>query len=97
MAISTEQIKSLARLAKLSFSEEQLQSFGKEFEEIIAFADRINASVEGDTGSIREVENRFETIEQLRPDEVTESLSCEEITSNAVGKDGSFSVRRVVK
>ena len=97
MAITQEEIKSLARLAKLSFTDEQLQGFSSEFGEIIAFADEINRYVEGDTYEIKEVEKRFVELNELRSDEVQESLPSEKITGNAVCENGYFSVKRVVK
>lgn len=97
MSISRKEIKTLARLSRLEFSEEEEEKFIPDFEEIIAFADRINESVEGDTSSIREVTARTIAWEDLREDEVTESLPNEKITSNVEAQDGYFPVRRVVK
>lgn len=97
MSISQKEIKTLARLSRLEFSEEEEEKFIPDFEEIIAFADRINESVEGDTSSIREVTARTIAWEDLREDEVTESLPNEKITSNVEAQDGYFPVRRVVK
>ena len=97
MSTTQEEIKSLARLAKLSFTDDELQSFSSEFEEIIAFADEINSQIEGDTDSIKEVAERSVALEDLRADEVSESLPEEKITANAVSENGYFSVRRVVK
>lgn len=97
MSISRKEIKTLARLSRLEFSEEEEEKFIPDFEEIIAFADRINESVEGDTSSIREVTARTIAWEDLREDEVEESLPNEKITSNVEAQDGYFPVRRVVK
>ena len=97
MSISRKEIKTLARLYRLEFSEEEEEKFIPDFEEIIAFADRINESVEGDTSSIREVTARTIAWEDLREDEVEESLPNEKITSNVEAQDGYFPVRRVVK
>ncbi|MDE7076173.1 MAG: aspartyl/glutamyl-tRNA amidotransferase subunit C, partial [Clostridia bacterium] len=68
-----------------------------EIEEIIEFANKINEQVEGDTGSIREVVSRTVKWEDLREDEVKESLPNEKITSNVQAEGGYFPVRRVVK
>lgn len=97
MSISQKEIKTLARLSRLEFSEEEEEKFIPDFEEIIAFADRINLSVTGDTSSIREVAARTIACEELREDEVEESLPNEKITSNVEAQDGYFPVRRVVK
>lgn len=97
MSITQKEIKTLARLARIEFSEEEEKKFIPDFEEIIAFADRINGEVEGDTSSIREITERTVEWENLREDEVCESLSNEKVTSNVHAQDGYFPVRRVVK
>ncbi len=97
MSISQKEIQTLARLSRLEFSEEEQEKFIPDFEEIIAFADRINGEVVGDTSSIKEVAARTIAWEDLREDEVTDSLPNEKITSNVEAQDGYFPVRRVVK
>ena len=97
MSITQKEIKTLARLSRLEFSDEEIEKFAPEFEEIIDFANRINEQVEGDTDSIREVVTRTVKWEDLREDEVVESLSNEKITSNVEAQNGYFPVRRVVK
>lgn len=97
MAISEKEIKTLARLARLDFSEEETAKFVPEFEEIIEFANSINSQVQGDTSSIREVTMRIARLDELRADEVQESLPSEKVTSNVHSDNGYFAVRRVVK
>ena len=97
MSVTQKEIKTLARLARLEFSDEEIEKFAPEFEEIIEFANRINEQVEGDTGTIREVVSRTVKWEDLREDEVKESLPNEKITSNVQAEGGYFPVRRVVK
>lgn len=95
--ITEKEFKTLARLSRLEFSEEEIAKFIPGFEEIIEFAGRINSRVEGDASSIREVDSRTVKWEDLREDEVRESLPNEKITSNVEAEDGYFPVRRVVK
>ncbi|MCM1438181.1 MAG: Asp-tRNA(Asn)/Glu-tRNA(Gln) amidotransferase subunit GatC [Roseburia sp.] len=97
MSVTQKEIKTLARLSRLEFSEEEIERFAPEFEEIIEFANAINGQVEGDTGTIREVVTRTVKWEDLREDEVKESLPNEKITSNVQAENGYFPVRRVVK
>ena len=97
MSVTQKEIKTLARLSRLEFSDEEIEKFAPEFEEIIEFANRINEQVEGDTGSIREVVSRTVKWEDLREDEVKDSLPNEKITSNVQAEGGYFPVRRVVK
>lgn len=97
MAVSEKQIKTLARLSRLRFDEEEIASFAKEFDEIIDFANTVNAEVEGDTDNIREVPARTVAWEDLREDEVKDSLPAEKILSNVKSDNGYFPVKRVVK
>lgn len=97
MAVSKKEIMALAKLARLEFDDEQCEEFSGEFEEIIAFADRINSQVEGETSDIREVGGRQIEFGDLRADEVRESLPNEKILSNVEGEGGFFPVKRVVK
>lgn len=97
MSVTKQEIKTLARLSRLEFSDEEIENFAPEFEEIIDFANRINEQVVGDTGTIREVVTRTVKWEDLREDEVKESLPNEKITSNVQAENGYFPVRRVVK
>jgi aspartyl-tRNA(Asn)/glutamyl-tRNA(Gln) amidotransferase subunit C len=97
MAVTNQEIKMLARLCRLDFDDEKCTEFAPQFEEIIAFANRINEQIEGDTDSIREVSSRTVKWEDLREDEVKESLPNEKILSNVAGEGGFFPVKRVVK
>ncbi|MDE6690691.1 MAG: Asp-tRNA(Asn)/Glu-tRNA(Gln) amidotransferase subunit GatC [Clostridia bacterium] len=97
MSVTKQEIKTLARLSRLEFSDEEIEKFAPEFGEIIDFANRINEQVAGDTDTIREVVTRTVKWEDLRGDEVQESLPNEKITSNVQAENGYFPVRRVVK
>lgn len=97
MSVTQKEIKTLARLSRLEFTDEEIEKFAPEFEEIIDFANRINEQVSGDTGTIREVVTRTVRWEDLREDEVKESLPNEKITSNVQAENGYFPVKRVVK
>lgn len=97
MAITDKEFKTLSRLARLSFSEDEEAEFLAGFEEMIAFCDGINSEIEGDTSSIREVGSREVALDGLREDEVVPSLPNEKILSNVHGERGYFAVKRVVK
>jgi len=66
MKISKTEVEKLAKLAKLSFSDEELERFTAEFDEIIAFADTINQSIEGGTEQIRSVGARMVSLHLLQ-------------------------------
>lgn len=94
MAVTKTEIEKLAKLARLRFSDEELEKFSGEFDDIIAFADTINQSVEGGTDEIKGIGSQLVSFEKLRPDEVIPSLPNEKVVSNVEDKNGFFSVRR---
>ena len=97
MSVSKNELLRLADLAKLTFSNEELEKLTSEMDSIIAFADTINQSVEGDTSKIRTVSVNSVDAEQMRDDIVVDSLDNEKILSNVEGKNGFFSVKRCVE
>lgn len=97
MAVSEKEIKTLARLARLRFDDEEIAGFVEEFDEIIEFANAVNGEVEGDTVDIREVPARTIAWEELREDRVEVSLDAQKILSNVQSDNGYFPVKRVVK
>ena len=97
MAVSEKEFKTLARLARLSFEDKEIADFVKEFDEIIDFANAVNNEIEGDSADIREVPARTIAWEDLREDEVIDSLDPQKILSNVNSDNGYFPVKRVVK
>ncbi len=88
--VSKEEIITLARLAKLKFTDEEIENFTGEMEEIIDFANRINAM----SSDSEEVIDKVVRLDDLREDEIIESLPQETITSNVDSIDGFFPVKR---
>lgn len=97
MSLTKAEIEKLATLSRLRFSDEELEAFTHEMEDMIAFADTINNSVAGGTEEIKTVGSYDITYEQLRQDVVCESLPNEKIISNVEGDKGFFVVKRCVK
>lgn len=91
--ITKEEVLKLAGLARLDFSDEELDAIMKDMDDIIAFADTINNSVEGDADKIRNISSSATPSEQFRADEVKPSLPNEKILSNVTGSKGMFSVK----
>lgn len=88
--VKKEEIITLSKLAKLKFTDEEIENFTKEMDEIIDFANRINAM--SSTGE--EAIDKVIPLEQLRDDIVVESLPQEVVTSNVESIDGFFPVKR---
>lgn len=89
--VTKEEIKNIALLSKLDVPEEQLDALTQDMQDIIAFADTIQAADVGDTGfdNINNLSNVF------REDVVVPSLDRELILKNVDGgEDGCFLVRK---
>lgn len=86
--VTHEDVLQIAKLAKLSIREEELDSLTKDMSDIIAFADTINNAVgeeDVDFDNINNLSNAF------RDDVVRESFPREEILKNApFQEDGYF-------
>lgn len=91
--ITKEEVLKLAGLARLDFSDEELDRIIKDMDDIIAFADTINNSVEGDAEKIRNVSSSSTPAEEFREDVVKPSLPNEKILSNVAGSKGMFCVK----
>ena len=72
-----KEIEHLAELSKLEFSQEELQSFSKEFEQLVEFADVVKNSSE--TGDIN-----YTTVDMndLREDIPKQSMDVEKLLQN---------------
>ena len=93
MKITLEEIKRLEKLSALSYDDEKLESFVKDFEQIAQFVEQVtNVDIEE-----ANVYGRIVKIEQLRDDVVIPSYSQEQILANAPEKgEGAFVVPKVV-
>ena len=92
--ISIEECKHIEELSKLEFSDDEREEFLKVFDSIIDFASQINGAVaEGETSFIKTIK-----LQDLREDEVKESLSQDEVVLNAPNKNkGCFVVPRIME
>lgn len=91
--ITKEEVIKLANLARLDFSDDELDKIIKDMDDIIAFADTINNSVEGDADKIRNVSSFAIDAKECRADVVKPSLDNEKILSNVNGSKGCFCVK----
>lgn len=89
--VTREDVQSIARLAKLSVPEEELDTLTGEMANIISFADTINAA----GAEAEEFDNINGLSNAFREDVVVPSYDREEILRNAQGgEDGFFAVRK---
>lgn len=91
--ITKDEVLKLANLARLDFSDDELDKIIKDMDDIIAFADTINNSVDGDADKIRNVSLSAIPAEECREDVVKDSLPNEKILSNVNASKGCFCVK----
>ena len=95
MAISREEVQHVAHLARLEFSEEELERFTRELSNILDYVAKLS---EVDTSGVEPTYNALRLENRFREDRVRESFPVEEILWNAPEREGSsFVVPRVIK
>ncbi|SER99913.1 Asp-tRNA(Asn)/Glu-tRNA(Gln) amidotransferase subunit GatC [Salipaludibacillus aurantiacus] len=93
--ITKNQVKHVAHLARLEFTEEEIEKFAFELDEIINFAEQLN---ELETDNVEPTSHVLDVQNVLREDEVKPSLPREETLRNAPDqKDGQFKVPSVLE
>ncbi|OAG27610.1 Asp-tRNA(Asn)/Glu-tRNA(Gln) amidotransferase subunit GatC [Thermodesulfatator autotrophicus] len=95
MAITKEEVKHVAHLARLEFSEEELETFSEQLADILNYVAKLN---ELDTTDIEPTYHALKITNVYREDEVKESFPTDEILGNAPEREnGFFVVPKVIK
>ncbi len=95
MKITTDDVKYVAKLARLNVSEDEAIKLAGEMESIITFADMLS---EIDTSSIAPTNHAMKVQNVFREDKVTGSYAREDILKNAPAQDsGCYLVPKVVE
>lgn len=95
MEITREQAQYIAKLAKLSFSDEELDKMALDMQSILSFAREINAL---DTANVKAMEHVLPIQNVLRTDSEPLPFSREDLLQNAPEQmDGCFMVPKVIE
>lgn len=95
MALTADDVNQIARLARLSLSENEAESFAGSLNGILDYVQKID---EVDTGGVEPTLRVARLSNVVREDRVEPSLSTEEALSNAPDKSGEyFRVPRVLE
>ena len=90
MSITIEDVKKLAKLSRLEFTEVETAEFVAELEATLAQVDAINKV---DVSNVDLLEKTINADTELRADEIKPSLTADEIVANAPdAQDGAFLV-----
>ena len=94
MAVTVEDVKVIAQLAKLEFSEAEQRRFIEPFNQILAYVEQLN---ELDLDAVEPTTHVVELHNVLREDQVLPGLPREQLLENAPQhKEGLFSVPKVI-
>jgi len=87
MAVEKKEVEKIAELARLKFSDEELESFTHQMNDILSYMDKLN---ELDTEHIQPLSHPIEQVNIFRKDTVKSSISTEDALKNAPDKDEKF-------
>ena len=94
MRIGIDTVRHVARLANLSFSDQELELFTRQLGSILEYIDKLN---ELDTSRIQPTSHVTRMEQMLREDRTAESLSVPQALANAPeSKDDHFTVPKVI-
>jgi len=94
MAVDTETVRHVAKLARIRVEPDQQQPFANELSQILRWVEKLN---ELDTEGVEPMTSVAEMRPKMRTDEVTDGNRREDILANApAAKHGFFVVPRVV-
>ncbi|MCC6551017.1 MAG: Asp-tRNA(Asn)/Glu-tRNA(Gln) amidotransferase subunit GatC [Ignavibacteriaceae bacterium] len=94
MAVTIEDVKKIADLARLAFSEEEYIQFTGEMNTILGYMDKLNKL---DTTGVVPMSHPAGGVNFMREDELKPSISPEEALKNAPAReDNFFSVPKVI-
>lgn len=93
MAITKKDVEKIAELARLKFTDDELENFTPQMNEILSYMDKLN---ELDTENVKPLSHPVEQTNVFREDELKDSISTEEALINAQDKtDAHFKVPKV--
>lgn len=94
MAVTKKDVEKIAELARLKFTDKELENFTPQMNEILSYMDKLN---ELDTENINPLSHPVEQTNVFRDDELKPSISTENALKNAPSKDEHhFKVPKVI-
>ncbi len=87
MGVTVDDVRHVAVLAKLAFTDEDIESFTSEMNEILGFVGKLR---EVDVAGVEPAFRVLRRENVLRADDVQEMLSQDDALSNAPDRDGDF-------
>ena len=94
MAVTKKEVEKIAELARLKFTDQELENFTPQMNEILSYMDKLN---ELDTENVKPLSHPVEQSNVFREDEMKASIATDEALKNAPSKDEHhFKVPKVI-
>lgn len=94
MAVTKNDVEKIAKLAKLKFSDKELEDFTPQINDILGYMEKLN---ELDTEKVEPLSHPVEQKNVFREDKLKSSITTEEALKNAPSKDEHhFKVPKVI-
>jgi aspartyl-tRNA(Asn)/glutamyl-tRNA(Gln) amidotransferase subunit C len=94
MAVTKNDVEKIAKLAKLKFSDKELEDFTPQINDILSYMEKLN---ELDTEKVEPLSHPVEQKNVFREDKLKSSITTEEALKNAPSKDEHhFKVPKVI-
>ena len=94
MAVTKKEVEKIAELARLKFTDQELENFTPQMNEILSYMDKLN---ELDTENVKPLSHPVEQSNVFREDEMKASIPAEDALKNAPSKDEHhFKVPKVI-
>ena len=95
MSVTKEDVKHIAKLAKLEIREDEINDFTSQFNDVLKYVEKLN---ELDTDNIEPLSHPVDGENVFRKDGLRESLPTSEALKNSASKtDEYFKVPKVIK
>ena len=94
MAITEDEVRYVAHLSRLALSDEEVETFGRQLDDIIRYVEKLN---ELETSDVEPMIHAADRVNVFREDSAGESLPRKEALQNAPEKaEGCFKVPRIL-
>ena len=87
MAISNEEVRKVAKLARLKFTEQEIQNFTTQ---ICSIMDMIDSIDEVDCDNVEPLTSVSNSNQRFREDEISTDVTIEDLFKNVPGKDANL-------
>ncbi len=95
MSVTKSEVEKIAKLAKLKFSDSELENFTHQMNEILKYMEKLN---ELNTDNVEPLSNPIDATNIFREDEIKQSINTEDALKNApVSDDKYFIVPKVIQ